>query len=97
MRDLGAEVVAISGTPPEEARGAAGAARLPFPVLSDPARTVIGAYGVRHDDEPEGRAAARPALFLIDRAGMVRYAHVGEHARDRPAIGAVLLALESMA
>ena len=97
IKDLNAEVLAVSTLPPSEAHAAAAKAGLPFPVFGDPALATIADYGVLHADEPEGRVIARPALFLIDRDGFVRYAHVGEHPRDRPALGAVLLALETLA
>ena len=35
-------------------------------------------------------------LVILDRDGVVRYAHVGEHPRDRPTLGAILLALETL-
>ena len=79
-----------------EARSAVDAAQLPFTVLSDPDHMAIDLFGVLHEDEPEGRIIARPAVFLIDREGVIRFAHVGEHSRDRPALGTILLALESL-
>lgn len=94
---LGGEVVAISTEPLATARGAVAEAGIPFPVLSDPGLEVVDRFGLRHVDEPEGRRIARPALILLDRSGVVRYAHVGDHPRDRPAIGAILLGLESLA
>ena len=94
---LGGEVVAISTEPLATARDAVKEAGIPFPVLSDPRLEVVDRFGLRHVDEPEGRQIARPALILLDRAGVVRYAHVGDHPRDRPAIGAILLGLESLA
>ena len=96
LRDAGAEVLAVSADPLGAVAGGAGLARLPFPVLSDADLTAIKRYGVLHEDEPEGRRIARPALFLIDRDGYVRFAHVGEHTRDRPAVGLIPLALESL-
>ena len=45
-------------------------------------------------ETPEGRAIARPSLFVIDPRGTVRFAHVGEFPRDRPSMDLVLLALE---
>ncbi len=71
-------------------------APISFPVLCDPDLAVINRYGVFHVDEPHGYIAARPAVFIIDEWGIVRYCHVGEHSRDRPAIGTLLLALESL-
>ena len=90
-------MIAVSAEPLEVVQDAAAAARLPYPILSDVALTAIDRYGVRHEDEPKGRRIARPSLFILDRAGIVRFAHVGEHPRDRPALGAILLALEAIA
>lgn len=94
--DLGGEVVAISTEPLEKARGAVAEAGIPFPILSDTRLDVVDRFGLRHVDEPTGRRIARPAVILLDREGVVRYVHVGEHPRDRPAIGAILLGLESL-
>ena len=72
------------------------AAALPYPVLSDVSLTTIDHFGVRHEDEPKCRRIARPPVFVIDSGGAVRYARVGEHERDRPALGGNLLALGSL-
>jgi peroxiredoxin len=53
---------------------------LPFGLLSDPDGEVIKRYGV-WDEEGQ---IARPAIFVIDSGGVVRYAHVGEDFADRP-------------
>jgi peroxiredoxin len=67
-----------------------------FPLLVDPDSQTIDRYGVR-DPIPEANGpVARPALFIVDRSGIVRFAHIGEAPDDRPALGAVLLALESL-
>lgn len=100
MRDLGGALLAVSAEPPEVTREAqaALATPYPFPVLPDPTLSVVDRYGLIDPQETDavGRRLSRPALFLLDRAGVVRYAHVGEHARDRPAVAAILLALETM-
>jgi peroxiredoxin len=96
IRDRGGEVVAVSTELAAVAREAVRGAGLPYPVLSDPRLRVIDRYGLRHVDEPKGRPISRPAVIVLDREGVVRYAHVGEHPRDRPALGAILLALESL-
>ena len=94
--ELGAEIVAVSTESLDVARIEATAARLPFPVLCDPELTAIRRFDVLHEDEPEGRLIARPSLFVIDRAGTLRFAHVGGDARDHPAVGTILLALETL-
>lgn len=53
---------------------------LPFSVLSDPEASVIDAYGVF--DEAEN--VARPSVYVLDQAGIVRYAYVGRDYVDRP-------------
>lgn len=94
--DHGATVIAVSSE--SVASAAAGVARdqLPFLVLSDESLTAIDQYGVRHEDEPEGRAIARPSVFLLDRSSVVRFAFVGETAFQRPNVLLLLLALESL-
>ena len=89
-------MVAVSAEPLEVAREAAREASLPYPVLSDADLAAIDRFGLGHLDEPAGRRVARPAAFILDRRGTVRFGHVGEHPHDRPAIGAILLALESL-
>jgi thioredoxin-dependent peroxiredoxin len=96
LEDAGAAVLAISSEPLAEAQAGVIEYRLPFIVLSDPDRSVIDRYGVGDPDDPEGRAIARPAIFLIDPGGIVRFAHLGEYPRDRPTLDLVLLALEAM-
>ena len=46
----------------------------PFPLLADPQRAVYLAYGVESRLLSLGQ---RPALFSIDRSGLVRYAFLG--------------------
>ena len=54
---------------------------LPFSLLSDPDGDVIRRYGV-WDEEGQ---IARPAIFVIDDAHVLRYAYVGDDFADRPA------------
>lgn len=79
-----AEVIAVS--PDDAAATGENVAQLAltFPVLSDPALLGVDAFEVRHLDEPTGRQIPRPAAFVIDMAGKVRFAYIGENPRDRP-------------
>jgi len=99
FEDAGAVVLAISAEPLERARASAVADNLPFTILSDETLAVIDRYGLRHPGEPEsdGKPIARPSVFVLDRAGIVRFAHVGEDPLDRPTTRLILLALESLA
>jgi peroxiredoxin Q/BCP len=52
---------------------------LPFTGLPDPRHSVIKLYGQEWKLFKLGRL---PAQFLVDKAGMIRYAHYGEDMRD---------------
>jgi peroxiredoxin len=58
---------------------------LPFNILVDESRDVLKAYGVWHRFGIDAWNIARPALFLIDRSGAVRYSFIGERQDDFPA------------
>lgn len=93
----GGRLVAVSTEPAEAALGALAGTPSPFPLLVDAEVAVIDRYGVRDPNDDEHGPISRPAVFLLDRDGVVRYAHVGTDPNDRPALGAILLALESLA
>ena len=57
---------------------------LPFNVLVDDTRDVIKAYGVWHRVGIDAWNIARPALFIIDPGGIVRYAYVGSRQDEFP-------------
>lgn len=66
---------------------------LPFSLLSDEHGSDARSYGV-WDEEGQ---IARPAIFVIDPAGVVRYAYVGQDFADRPGDDEVFAALEAAA
>ena len=51
---------------------------VPFDILVDDDRSVVKAYGVWHRIGVDAWNIARPALFLIDRDGIIRYAFVAD-------------------
>ena len=65
---------------------------LTYPVLSDSSRKYIQDYNVLHPQE----GIARPAMFVVDREGIVRWQDVGMNAADRPPIGEVLEQLRAI-
>jgi peroxiredoxin len=97
IRSLDAELIAISADTQEDAPEPAVTRGWKFPVISDRRLTIIDQYGVRDEADPAGRLIAHPATFILDREGIVRFGHVGADRQDRPAVGAILLALESLA
>lgn len=96
VQSMSAELIAISADPLDSTRGFPAASGWRFPIVGDSELQVIDRYGVRDPDDTEGRRIARPSVFLLDPAGIVRYAHVGLHRQDRPALGSILLALETL-
>jgi len=55
-----------------------------FPFLSDPAAEVIRRYGVLHPGAgPNGKDIARPAEFLVDAAGAIRWINLTDDIRVR--------------
>lgn len=67
---------------------------LPFPVLADENRAIFQAYEVHSRAWSLGQ---RPALFVIDRDGLIRYAHVGTQQWDIPATREVIRRLDELA
>jgi peroxiredoxin len=57
---------------------------LPLDLLIDDSRETVKAYGVWHSVGFDAWNIARPALFLIDRGGIVRYAFVADHQTEFP-------------
>ena len=80
----GVRVVAISVDPPETSRDLARKAQYTFPILSDRDVAVIRRYDLEHKGAGiGGQSIARPAEFLIDRNGVVRWRNLAEDYRVR--------------
>lgn len=74
----------------DQARGqSAGLTNAPFPVLLDRNLAACDRLGIRGD-------LAKPSTYVIDRAGNVVYAYVGETSTDRPSVKAVLGRLDKL-
>jgi len=81
---LGASVVAIVAQPSEKVKRYVEDTGLPFDILVDEGRETIKAYGVWHRIGFDAWNIARPALFLIDRSGVVRYVFVANWQTEFP-------------
>jgi len=55
-----------------------------YPLLLDPAQTASAAYGVAMQMRIHTELSNRPASFVIDRQGVVRYERRGKTFADRP-------------
>ena len=85
--------MAISVDEPPVSRNLAQKAGYTFPILSDSDTRAIRAYGLLHKGAGEkGHDVARPAEFLVDRNGTVRWVNLTEDLRVRARPEALLAA-----
>jgi len=84
IRAATAEVVAICADTVEENAGVVEQLALDFPILSDPDLAACDAYDLRHEKASiDGSDIARPAVFIIARAGVVQWRELTENWRVR--------------
>ena len=83
----GIRVVGISVDPPDVNQRQSLKLGYTFPLLSDPEAKIIRRYDVLHPGAgPKGADIARPAEFLLDSNGIVRWVNLTENiaVRARP-------------
>lgn len=77
--------MAISVDSPQESENLRRKAGYTFTFLSDPNAEVIGRYDLLHKGEGKNfRDIARPAEFLVDLSGRIRWVNLTEDLRVRP-------------
>jgi len=74
-----AEVLTVSPDAPDSLRKYKAKTETPFPMLSDEKGEVILQYGVKNDWTPYKRGIPHPSIYIIDRAGMVRFVEVRQN------------------
>jgi len=80
----GAVVLAICKDPVEDNARTAENLKLDFSILSDPKLEVTDAYDLLHREASiDGGDIARPAVFIIDRKGIVRWRELTTNWRVR--------------
>lgn len=62
---------------------------IPYPILLDINLKGVDQLGIRSE-------LAKPATYIVDREGRVRFAYVGESIADRPSVDSVLAQLASL-
>jgi peroxiredoxin len=87
-----AAIVALAPHNLEDTRETAEELLLPFPLLADETRSVFSTYDVQSKIWSMGQ---RPAVFLIDPLGMVRWGYRGTQQWDIPENADVLAALDT--
>ena len=89
--------VAISVDSPEVSRNLAAKAGYTFPILSDPNAEVIRHYDLLHQHgSPQGVDISRPAEFLVDSSGIVRWTNFTEDIRVRARADQMLAAAREL-
>ena len=93
----GVEVLAISVDSPAESQKLCQSRGYTFPFLSDPKAEMIRLYGVRHaNGRGEGKDIARPAEFLVDATGTIRWVNLTDDIRVRARPESVLAAIDRL-
>jgi glutaredoxin-dependent peroxiredoxin len=90
------QVVAVVAQSPEAVRRFIEETGLPFDILVDESRAVVKAYGVWHAFGLSAWNIAKPALFLIDRSGAIRYSFVANSQREFPSHAEIVKAIDTM-
>lgn len=89
--------MAISVDSSEESRKLSEKQGYTFSILSDPRAETIRAYGVLHVNAGEdGQDIARPAEFLVDGTGTIRWVNLAETVLARLRPESVLRVLDGM-
>jgi peroxiredoxin len=66
-----------------------GPREVPFPIVLDVELKVVDVLGIRRD-------LSKPATYVIDKRGNVRFAYVGASRADRPSVEAILSQLDKL-
>ena len=90
---LGVQVLAISAESTRAGESYLKSHPLPFPILGDDDHAVFDAYDVGSKAMSLGQ---RPAVFVVDAEGVVRYDHVGTRQWQIPSDADVLGLLEQL-
>ena len=69
---------------------------LNYPMLMDPSLTVSATYGVAFQMRIHVEVSNRPATFVIDKNGVIRYARRGRSFSDRPTSDQVVAELKKL-
>ena len=97
FRSRHTQVVAISVDGNEDSRRLCASRGYTFPFLSDPKAETIRAYGVLHPKGgADGHDIARPAEFLVDASGVIRWVSLTESIISRTHPATVLGVLDGM-
>lgn len=90
FKEFHVKIVAVSAEEVEKGKELLQRHALPYTLLSDTRFEGIDRYGVRETNVSEQlktrgvTSYSKPAAFIVDGQGIIRYVHVGKNAQDRP-------------
>lgn len=96
IRALGADILALAVTATFSQQAFAAHLGVDFPLLSDWDRSACAAYGVRYDVWKGHAGLAKRSIFLVDRAGTVRYRWATDDAHVLPDLDEVVHVLRAV-
>lgn len=96
FKKRGVRIIAISVDSPDTNRDHAAKQGYTYTFLSDEKREVIRQYDILHADGGPTGDIARPAEFLIDSTGTVRWVSLTENYRVRPKPEDILKVVDSL-
>lgn len=94
--DRGALVAAVIAQKMDRVQEYLSKETFPYPLLVDEDRQVVKDYGVHVKVSWEAYNIARPATFILDREGVIRYEYVGSTQFDFPSDDDMLDALDRL-
>jgi glutaredoxin-dependent peroxiredoxin len=98
FNNVNGQVIGISVDPPFSNKAFADQNKLNFPILSDFNRQVVKTYDAYHDNFVglNGYTAAKRAVFVVDKQGVVKYKWVSDNPGVEPNYDEVFKAVESL-
>ena len=94
--DLGAQVLGISVDSPFSLKAWAEKEGITIPLLSDFNKEVSAAYGAQFEDLLGFKGVAKRSAFVVDDAGVVRFASVSDDPKQLPDFEAIKACLQSL-
>ncbi len=99
IEQRGYKVVGLAYDTPDVAKAFTERRAITYTLLSDPKSGAIDLWGLRDPQYKEGSRAygvPRPAIFVIDRKGVIRASLAEETYQKRPPVAAVVAALDAV-
>jgi peroxiredoxin len=91
--DRGVVIIAVGPETAEDFKSFWASREMPFTGIPDPKHNIANMYGQQVDIFKLGRM---PAMFIIDKAGKIRYRHYGKSMSDIPPNADILALLDKI-